>query len=73
MHGWNGDWSMGWMGTWWILGAALLAVVVWALVRAARTPTTGSSASPEGILKGRYAKGEIDQETYKRTSTDLKG
>jgi hypothetical protein len=31
MHGWNGDGHMGWMGIWWILGAAVLAVVVWAL------------------------------------------
>jgi hypothetical protein len=31
MPGWNGDGHMGWMGIGWILGAAVLAVVVWAL------------------------------------------
>jgi uncharacterized membrane protein AbrB (regulator of aidB expression) len=47
MHGWNGDghmgWGWGWGGGWmpigWILGAALIAVVVWALVKKTRGPT----------------------------------
>lgn len=36
MHWWNGDGHMGWMGIWWIVGAALIAVVVWALLRSSR-------------------------------------
>lgn len=36
MHGWNGDRHRGWMGIWWILSAASLAVVVWALLKSAR-------------------------------------
>ena len=61
------------MGIWWILGAALLAVVVRALLKAARSPTTGRGESPEDIVERRYANGEIDQETYQWMLTDLKG
>lgn len=61
------------MGIWWILGAALLAVVVWALLKSARSPTTGRGESPEDIVERRYANGKIDQETSQRMVTDLKG
>jgi putative membrane protein len=73
MHGWNGDGHMGWMGIWWILGAAVLPVVVWALLKSARRPTAGRGESPEDIVERRYANGEIDQEIYQRMLTDLKG
>lgn len=73
MHWWNGDAHMGWMGIWWIVGAALIAVVVWALTRSSRGPMNGSSESPERVLKRRYAKGEIDHATYQRMRTELKG
>jgi hypothetical protein len=36
MHGWIGDGHMGWMGIWWICGAAVLvafALVGWTLRR----------------------------------------
>jgi putative membrane protein len=64
---------MGWMGIWWILVAALLAVVVWTLLKTARRPTTGRGESPEDIVERRYANGEIDREIYQRMLTDLKG
>ncbi len=73
MHWWNGDGHMGWMGIWWIVGAALIAVVVWALLRSSRGPMNGSCESPEQVLKRRYAKGEIDHATYQRMLTELKG
>lgn len=63
---------MGFMGLWWILGIALVAAVIWALLRAGRGSTDGPRESPEEILKRRYAKGEIDHETYERMRTDLK-
>jgi len=63
---------MGFMGFWWILGIALAAAVIWALLRAGRGSTEGRRESPEEILKRRYAKGEIDRETYERMRTDLK-
>ena len=77
MHWWNGQDHMGWMGTWWIVGATLIALVVWALFRSSRGSsrgrTNGSSESPEQVLKHRYAKGEIDRETYQRMLTELRG
>ena len=72
MHWWNGGGHMGGMGIWWIVGAALIAAVVWALLRSSRRPTNGSSESPEQVLKRRYAKGEIDHATYQRMLTELK-
>jgi putative membrane protein len=73
MHWWNGDGLMGRMGIWWIVGAALIAVIVWTVLRLSRKPMNGSSESPEKVLKRRYAKGEIDHETYQRTLTELRG
>lgn len=71
MHGWNGDGHMSWMGIWWLVGAAIIAVVVWALVRSSLL--NGSSKSPEQVIKRRYAKGEIDQATYQRMLAEIKG
>lgn len=73
MHWWNGDGHMGWMGIWWIVGAALIALVVWAVLRSSRGAMNGSSESPAQVLKRRYAKGEIDHATYQRMLTELKG
>lgn len=65
---------MGWMALWWLLGIALIVLLVWALVT--RLPFSGgqggSGESPEQILKRRYAKGEIDRDTYERMLADLK-
>lgn len=36
MNGWSGWGHMGGMWIWWILGAALIAAVVWAAVRRSR-------------------------------------
>lgn len=64
---------MGWMWLSWIVGFAVLVLVVWAVARVA-----GSSAaprneeSPEAILKRRYARGEVDHEEYQRRLTDLR-
>jgi putative membrane protein len=64
---------MTWMGIWWLLGAALIAVLVWALLRVGRGPMGNREGSPEEILKRRYAKGEIDRETFERMRTELRG
>ena len=64
---------MGWMAIWWVIGVALIVVVVWALLRAsAGRAVTGGHESPEQILNRRYASGEIDRETYQRMLADLK-
>jgi putative membrane protein len=68
MMGWSGGGMglMGWlfMGTFWV---ALLALIVWLVVRllpAANRPTGGGVESPEDILDRRFARGEIDEQTY---------
>ena len=71
MHWWNGDGHMGWMALWWIVGALAVAAVVWALLRSAGG-TASKSESPEEALKRRYAKGEIDDKTYKRMLEELR-
>lgn len=63
---------MGWMGIGWLLGAALVVTLIWALLRSTRGPTIRPKESPEDILKRRYAKGEIDREGYQRMLSDLK-
>ncbi len=70
MHWWHGDWHMGWMAIWWILGLALVAIVAWALLSSARS-RGGARESPEEVLKRRYAEGEIDRDTYQRMLADL--
>jgi putative membrane protein len=66
--GWYGN-GMGlgawlFMGTFWV---ALLVLIVWLVVRllpAGNRPAGGSVDSPEDILDRRFARGEIDEETY---------
>lgn len=87
LAGWfDGRWGGGWHGGpaggggwWWIawpLGwlavLALLGVVTWLLVRAARrggpdaaSATAEPVASARRILAERYARGEIDEEEYR--------
>jgi putative membrane protein len=69
MMGWYGG-GMG-LGAWLFMGAfwvALLALVVWLVVRllpsADRSATSGQGEAPEEILDRRFARGEIDEQTY---------
>jgi putative membrane protein len=62
---------MGWMAIWWLLIPVLITVLVWGVLRSAREPS-GTPESPEQIVKRRYARGEIDRDTYERLLSDLK-
>jgi putative membrane protein len=70
MMGWYGG-GMG-VGTWMFMGLfwlVLLGVIIWAVVRLlpARQDGHGGGVyreSPEDILDRRFARGEIDLETY---------
>ena len=61
-------WGM--MGFGWFLGLAVVGVLVWAVVQA--TPRRGDLAttpairSAETILADRFARGEIDDDEYRR-------
>ncbi len=71
MHGVYG-WHMGGMWIWWIL----LVIVVGAMIWFALNRTTGAKQdageSPEQTLKRRYAKGEIDRQTYEEMISELR-
>jgi len=73
------DWQMGWFAFWpmWPFGMAifggLLVVAVWALIRTVRSELSGPPDSAEEIAKRRYARGEIDHDTFERILTDLRG
>lgn len=67
--------SMGWMWLWpvlVVLGVALViaAGVVWARGRRS-TSADRSGRSARQILDERFARGEIDQEEYRRRRTEL--
>lgn len=71
MNGFGG--AMGWMWLWWIVGLAVLVLVVWAIARAAGTSGSGRGGdSPETILERRYARSEIDRGEYEQKLNDLR-
>lgn len=61
---------MVWMGIWWLIGSALVVLLVWASITVVRgTGRFGQSARE--ILDRRYAAGEIDRDTYRRMLIDI--
>jgi len=77
MMGWygNGMGFAGWffMGVFWLV---LLGVIIWAVVRLlpARHNASGDASvpeTPEEILDRRFARGEIDHETYQAQRATL--
>jgi putative membrane protein len=59
------------MGFGWIVPLAVLGLIVWAIVTARRSSGSGGGDKPLDILKERYARGEIDRETYESMRRDL--
>lgn len=61
-------WGM--MGFGWLLGLAVVGVLVWAVVQATSrrgdVATTPATRSAETILADRFARGEIDDDEYRR-------
>lgn len=57
----------------WLLVLIVVVAVVWALAggrwRGGRAPGTGDRA--EEVLREQYARGEIDDETYRRRMDEL--
>jgi len=69
-----GGWVMGWMWIWPVLVVAGLLIIGYVAVRLARggqppSPTgsdRGSGSAARRILDERYARGEIDEDEYRR-------
>ncbi len=71
---WCGGFGYGGFGwLWGILWLALMAWLVYALVRAlsGSAPSVGREDRALEILKERYARGEIDRETFEQMRRDL--
>lgn len=71
-HGWwmgGGMWLLSAL-FWMLIIAGVVLIVKWAMTRKGE----GSfSESPLDILKKRYARGEIDRETFERMKRDIEG
>jgi putative membrane protein len=72
MHGSDAGWGLGMGLGMWIFWIVLIIIIV-ALFKVV-SPGSGSPStdkSPIEILKARYARGEIDEEEYKRRLSEL--
>ncbi|MCJ7488658.1 MAG: hypothetical protein MUO87_00720 [Thermoplasmata archaeon] len=63
---------MRWHQERWLLIIAVLALVVWFALSAARRRGDGAQGSPEQVLKRHFANGEIDSATYERKLEELR-
>lgn len=69
--------GLGWMFVMPIIWIALIALIIWAVVRLThdwRPRHNGSAVheeTPEEILDRRYARGEIDTEEYRQARANL--
>jgi putative membrane protein len=62
---------MGWMWIWSLLGLAVLAMLVWLAVRLTARPDATGASPARRFLDDRYARGEIDEEEYRRRRAGL--
>ena len=70
-YGWMSDWGSGmWFGPIFMIGIPVLVIVliVWLVQSATRSSTRADRGGSDArrILDERYARGEIDDEEYKR-------
>ena len=73
MWGWDagGGWLM--MGIGMLIWVALIALVVWLVIRAVGQRQGGPRSEPaEELLRRRFASGEIDDEVYRRRLETLR-
>ena len=72
----NGFGWWGMMGFGWIIGLLIIGLLVWAVVQSTRgqeSPVTAPRArTAESILADRYARGEIDDDEYRRRLDTLR-
>lgn len=68
MWEWHSGWAWFWMGALMLVFWGLVAWVVVTLVRPADRPRGGSGREAQEILDERYARGEIEDDEYRRRS-----
>lgn len=73
-HGWYGygphmGWGLGWLG--WLYPLFFLALLILGVYLVVRTLAPKQEDRALEILKERYARGEIDKETFERMKRDL--
>ncbi|MFE9692604.1 SHOCT domain-containing protein [Micromonospora sp. NPDC005806] len=68
---WHGP-MMGWMWIWSLLGLVVLVGLVWLVFRLTERDRAGNApGTARRILDERYARGEIDEEEYRRRRAGL--
>ena len=76
MFGWHGPWMFGFGGVgmlFWVVILVAVGFLVYRLFRNATGTSNGNNArSAMNILQERYARGEIDLDTYNRMKDQLK-
>lgn len=71
MDGWSG-FGMGLMMVFWLMVLGLIVTLIWFLIRKGSESTSDSSGeSSLEILKKRYARGEIEEEQYRRMKNEI--
>lgn len=72
---WCGDhmgWGMGWMWIFWLIVLVAVVAVVWKMGRRGGTRSPAGENRAEATLRERYARGEIDEPTYRRMLDELR-
>lgn len=76
--GWGHPWADGggWMALWWPLGmlfwVALIATVVWLLVRRTGPAASRGADRAQDVLAERFARGQISEEEYEERLSVLR-
>ena len=71
MMGYWGGFGWLWMALWWVLIiAGIVALVRWLSVRRAEDEKPAANSALD-LLKERYARGELDHDTYEKMRRDL--
>lgn len=71
MHGFGGGWMLFGGIVTVLIWAALIALVVWGVIRLTKHGFTGGRQDPLDIARERYAKGEITREQFEEIKKNL--
>ena len=73
MDGWGGGTGMIFMVIFWLVVLGLLVTLIWFLIRkGSSTMRNSAGETPLEILQKRYARGDIDEEEYRRMKEEIK-